>query len=605
LPTVPDQSRAIPVLGKFDVVVIGGGTSGAPAGISAARAGANTLVVEYLHTLGGVGTTGAISSYYWGNRVGFTASVPGQGRWVIEQKMNFWRSELLKAGGNLWFGTLGCGAFVDGNTVKGVVVATPQGRGVVLARVVIDATGNSDIAYAAGASCMYTDETELAVQGTGLPARQLGATYANTDFTIVDETDAVDVWHVFIYSKDKYPDVFDQGKLLDTRERRRIVGDFVMNLLDQLNHRTYPDTIAMAYSNFDTHGYTVDPYLELEHPEKVGHFVSVPYRCTLPRGLEGILVGGLGLSCHRDAVPLVRMQADLQNVGYALGRAAAMCIDQDITPREVNVRQLQEHLVEIGNLPEDVLNADDSFQVTDQQLAAAVKSLPDEYKGIHVVMWADPEKAHAAVLAAFEAATDKQAREAYAQVLAVMGDPIGVPLLIEKVESFKQWDPGWNYRGMGQFGSALSPLDRLIIALGRAGDVAAIPAIVKKMEMLKAEDDFSHHRACALALELIADPAAAQPLAEHLMKPGMQGFVHDTLEKARQFDAESPGGKNAVKTRRDSTRELATARALFRCGDYGDLGQQTLLKYVDDLRGHFSRHAKAVLETPQQKKRPL
>jgi hypothetical protein len=605
LPTIPDEARAIPVLGSFDVVVVGGGTTGAPAGISAARAGAKTLVVEFLHTLGGVGTTGAISSYYWGNRVGFTASVPGEARWIIEQKMNFWRSELLNAGGTLWFGTLGCGAVVDGNTVKGVIVATPQGRGVVLAKTVIDATGNSDIAYAAGAACMYTDEKELAVQGTGLPPRQLGARGANTDFTIVDETDAVDVWHVFIYSKDKYPNVFDQGKLLDTRERRRIVGDFVMNLLDQLNHRTYPDTVSMAYSNFDTHGYTVDPYLELEHPEKIGHFVSVPYRCTLPRGLEGILVGGLGISCHRDAIPLVRMQADMQNLGYALGWAAAMAASQGIVPRKIDVTQLQQHLIEIGNLPESVLQAKDSYEVTDQQLVAAVKTLPDDFQGIHVVMWADPEKAHAAVLAAFEAATDAHIRAAYGQVLAVMGDPIGVPLLIEKVESFKQWDLGWNYRGMGQFGSALSPLDRLIVALGRSGDVSAVPVIVKKMESLRAEHDFSHHRACALALELLGDPAAAKPLAEHLMKPGMRGFVHDTLEKARQLDAESPGGKVAVKTRRDSTRELAVARALFRCGDYGDLGRETLEKYVDDLRGHFSRHAKAVLDTPQKKKRPL
>jgi hypothetical protein len=151
----------------------------------------------------------------------------------------------------------------------------------------------------------------------------------------------------------------------------------------------------------------------------------------------------------------------------------------------------------------------------------------------------------------------------------------------------------------------LSPLDRLIIALGRSGDVSSVPVIVKKMELLRAEDDFSHHRACALALEMLADPTAAKPLAEHLMKPGMQGFVHDTLEKARQLDAESPGGTVGVATRRDSLRELAVARALFRCGDYGDLGQQTLTKYVDDLRGHFSRHAKAVLETPQQKKPPL
>ena len=321
--TIPQEARGLPVLGRYDVVVIGGGTSGVPAGIAAARQGAKTLVVENLHGLGGVGTMGAISTYYWGNRVGFTATVPGKSAWVIEQKMEWWRSELLKAGGELWFGCIGCGALVDGGHVCGAVVVTPRGRGVVLAKAVVDATGNADIAAAAGADCVYTDESEFAMQGTGLPPRNLGATYANTDFDITDETDLLDVWHLFVYSKAKFPAAFDQGKLVDTRERRRIQGDHSLTILDEVNERTYPDTIEVAYSNYDTHGYTIDPYLLLEHPEKRGVHVNVPYRCCLPKGLEGILVGGLGLSAHRDALPLVRMQPDMQNLGYALGVAAA------------------------------------------------------------------------------------------------------------------------------------------------------------------------------------------------------------------------------------------------------------------------------------------
>ncbi|KKK99371.1 hypothetical protein LCGC14_2633420, partial [marine sediment metagenome] len=189
LPTIRQDARALPVLGQYDVVVIGGGTGGAPAGIAAARQGAKTLVVEYLHGLGGVGTLGAISKYYWGNRVGFTATIPGEGSWVIEQKMEWYRSNLLEAGGEIWFGTLGCGTVLRGNRVIGAVVATPHGRGVVLAKAVIDATGNSDVAASAGAECIYTDASEFGMQGTGLPGRKLGGTYNNTDFAVVDETD--------------------------------------------------------------------------------------------------------------------------------------------------------------------------------------------------------------------------------------------------------------------------------------------------------------------------------------------------------------------------------------------------------------------------------
>ncbi len=187
-PTIPQPETMIPVLGKYDVVVIGGGTGGAAAGVGAARQGAKTLVVEYLTTLGGVGTAGAISSYYWGNRTGFTATVDeGRASWVIEQKAEWWRSEILKAGGEIWMNCLGCGAYKDNGQVKGAIVVTPFGRGVVLADVVIDSTGNADIAAAAGAETMYVDDTEPAMQGTGLPPRELGSSYTNTDFTITDE----------------------------------------------------------------------------------------------------------------------------------------------------------------------------------------------------------------------------------------------------------------------------------------------------------------------------------------------------------------------------------------------------------------------------------
>ncbi len=149
--TVVQDARSLPVLGRYDVVVIGGGTAGEPAGIAAARQGAKTLVVEKLHGLGGVGTMGAISNYCQGNRVGFTASVGGGNSWIIEQKMEWWRQALLDAGAEIWFGAIGCGAFVGGplnNEVVGALVVTPRGRGVVLADVVVDATGNADIAAA-------------------------------------------------------------------------------------------------------------------------------------------------------------------------------------------------------------------------------------------------------------------------------------------------------------------------------------------------------------------------------------------------------------------------------------------------------------------------
>ncbi len=590
--TVPQDARALPVLGNYDVVVIGGGTGGAPAGISAARYGAKTLVIEYLHGLGGVGTQGAISTYYWGNRVGFTASVPGKANWVIEQRMQWWRRELLVAGGELWFGTLGCGAVVDGNRVVGAVVTTPQGRGVVLAKVVIDATGNSDVAAAAGADCYYTDASEFGMQGTGLPGRRLGETYNNTDFTIVDETDMLDVWRMFVFSKEKYPQAFDHGRLIDTRERRRIVGDFTITMLDEVNGRTYPDSIVAARSNFDTHGFTIDPYLLLEHPGHSGFNAFMPYRAFLPKGFEGILVTGLGVSAHRDAVPLIRMQPDIQNGGYAAGRAAAMAAEAGVPLRKIDMKALQRHLVEMGNLPESVLTDKDSFPLSDAAFDEAVATLGTEGRGAAVLL-TDPSRAIPRLRNAYAKATNANARQTYAMALAVLGDPTGVETLIEQVRGVEEWDKGWNYRGMGQFGTALSPLDNLIVALGRTGDARAVPVIVEKLKRLTAEHDFSHHRAVALALELIGELSATEPLAELLQKPGIAGFVCDGIDVAKQQGV--PGGTNSEAGRRTSLRELILARALYRCGDSDNLGRKTLEAYTHDLRGHLARHARAVL----------
>lgn len=594
LPTVESPQRGVPILGEYDVVVVGGGTGGAAAGIGAARNKSRTLVIEYLNALGGVGTTGLISSYYWGYRGGFTGEMPFKGSWNPLHKAEWLRKTLREAGGEIWFGALGCGAFVDYGQVKGVVVATPDGRGVVLAKVVIDATGNSDIAAAAGAQTMHTDSSEMAQQGTGLPPMRLGPGYTNTDFTIVDETDLLDMWHVFVYAKHKYPDAFDLGQLLDTRERRRIVGDFVMTLPDQINNRTYPDTIAIAYSNFDTHGYTVDPYLLVEHPEKKGVTVNVPYRCLLPKGLDGILVTGLSISVHRDAVPLTRMQADIQNHSYAAGLIAATAAKNNLNLREVDIRAIQKELVRLGIIPEKALTETDSYPLPPEKIAQAVASAKDGH-GMAVII-THPKESLPLLREAYARAAGKD-KLTYAQILAVMGDATGIDTLIQAVEA-SEWDKGWNYTGMGQFGSSLSRLDTIIVALGHTRDKRAVPAIVKKGLQLEAKHEFSHYRAVAIALEMIGDPSAAGPLAEMLAKPGIRGWVHDTVEKAARLSGRNP---NDNTTRATSIRELNLARALFRCGDKDGLGRAILEEYTRDLRGHLARHARAVLDQGARK----
>ncbi len=591
LSTIESETRPLPVLARYDVVVIGGGTAGAPATIAAARQGARVLVVEFQAGLGGVSTLGLIGKYYHGYRGGFTSEIDrgvaalGGAKGTstrIDWKMEYYRREIRRSGADIWFGSVGCGALVHNGKVRGAVVATPDGRGVVLADVVIDATGNADIAAAAGAPCIVTQGDFLAVQGTGLPPHALGATYTNTDYTFVDDSDMVDHWRLLVAAKRKFAGSFDMGQLIDTRERRRIVGEHTLTILDEVNARTYPDVIAMCKSDFDSHGYTVDPLFVLAHLQRARVTTYVPYRCLLPEGLNGMLVVGIGLSVHRDALPVVRMQPDVQNVGYAAGCAAAMAAGSgDGAVREIDLKALQKHLAEIGCIPAEALEFKDSYPLSDEAVAAAAGNLGKGFKPAAVIM-ASKDRAMPKLKAAYQQAGDDKTRLLYAHALAIFGDRTGSEALLEFVGKAKAWDKGWNFRGMGQYGPALSELDRHIVALGMAREPAATKVIIEKLKLLTPASEFSHHRAVALALEMLGDKSAAKPLGKLLSQPGMTG-------QAKHEPTADQG-------RSEPLRELILARALYRLGDYDGIARKILESYATDVRGHYARHAAAILQ---------
>ena len=590
--TIASPERALPILGEYDVVVAGGGTGGAPAGIGAARKGASALVLEFQDHLGGVGTLGLISSYYHGYRKGFTSEVDEgikemagpkrKGGWNPVAKREWWRNGNAEAGAEVWFSTLACGALVENGKVKGVIVATPQGRGVVLAKTVVDSTGNSDIAVAAGADFITTSAEHIAMQGTGLSPRALGTGYNNTDYSFADESDTVDQWRMIVAARRKYRNSYDISSFINTRERRRIVGEAFVSPLDIINGRTWHDTISLHQSNFDTHGYTVHPIFLIDFPDKKEMIAPVPYRALLPRGLDGIIVTGLGMSAHRDSMPILRMQACIQNQGYAAGVAAATLAEQGLPTRSLDVKALQQHLVEIGSLPADILESQDSGPASDAQVKTAITTVVQDYRGLALVL-EEKDRSLPLLKKAFADSDDPTHRLTYANILGMLGDHTGVPTLIEHVRA-QDWDEGWNFRGMGQFGGSISPLDSHIIALGKSAANERLSAIVGKVASLDASKEFSHHRAVALALEAHPDPSAAKPLADLLSKENMTGYaITDISESNRQEQRSEP------------LREIILARALYRCGDHEGIGEKILQTYAKDLRGLFAKHARAIL----------
>lgn len=607
LETVPAEARGLPVLAEFDVVVVGGGTAGAPAAIGAARQGAKTLVVEYQEGLGGTGTLGSITKPYHGNFIGFTKEVPFPDReHNVEYKMEWYRREIRKAGGAIWFGVLGCGAVVEQDRLRGVVLATPEGRGVVLARCVVDATGNADVAVAAGAPTVFGgDAGDISIQGAGLPVRPLNPRGVNTDYLLVDESDMLDTWRALVGTRIAMrAEDYDAGPLIQTRERRRIVGDHVLRYVDQIAGRTYPDSIVFSASDYDVHAYPLDPYfalfphdeksLQANHPAPGGSCYT-PYRCLLPRGLDGILVAGIGMSMEADASAMVRMQRDIQNQGYAAGVAAAMISRAGCGTRQIDIQALQRHLVEIGNLPEEVLQHQDSFPMPHEKIREAVEALAgagDRQRACRAlaVVLAHRDTALPLLQAAFVRA-DGEPKLTYARILGFLGQREALPVLIEALDKISAWDAKILQGKMAEYAHLPTRTDSIIMALGRIGDRRALPAILAKLERLDEKVTLSHHRAVAVALEQIGDPATAEPLAKLLGKPGMSGHALKAVVPLPE----------PMDQRRDRTaplREIVLARALYRCGDFQGLGEATLREYQQDLRGVLARHAAAVLQRP-------
>ncbi len=605
-------ATSYPVLGEYDVVVVGGGTSGGPAAIGAARQGAKTLVIEYQHGFGGVGTVGMIARYWKGYREGFTKEMdvgvrelrslyaPPINGWDIFDKMEWYRREMRDAGAEMWMRSMAWGAVVSDGNVQGVAVSTPFGSGIVLAKIVIDSTGNGDIAIAAGADYEYYGSSRISIQGTGLPPFNLGEAYNNSDFTVSYESDVVDAWQLRVFgkSKSRAGDAYDVSNLIDSRERRRVLGDFYLTVMDQLMQRTYPDTIYKAYSDYDCHGVNYNKYIFLQ-PNPSAFSCYVPYRCLLPKGLEGILTTGMGISVHSDALPLIRMQPDLQNQGYAAGVAAAIAANKGVGPRQIDIKKLQRHLVDIGNLPDEVLAEKDFYPLSEARVKKAVENALEEYGGrvgeeISIVF--SHETIALPLLRDAYHASEGKKKLFYAHILAVMEDPTGLETLINYTNG-RRWD-----KGHPRPTAKMSDVDRLIISIALPKDPQATSTVVQKMARMNAAFDYSHFRAVAIALDQLQDPAAAPALAALLKKRGMTGYsVHSVEDMVKQDQAAlkklgvDAGTKFSFETREFSMRELALARALYRCGDHEGVGQKILEEYSTDLRGILAAHAHAVL----------
>jgi HEAT repeat protein len=271
------------------------------------------------------------------------------------------------------------------------------------------------------------------------------------------------------------------------------------------------------------------------------------------------------------------MNADMINMGYAGGYAAAMAVQSGQSLRQLDLRPVQNHLVQVGNLtPEHLSSARDAEPPTEAALKAAAAD-PKSREELAILFYGG-KRSLPVLRTSFAAAPTVNKGVA----LCTLGDPAAVPYLSSwlKSQSIGQgdrytWDNFINHR----------EIEAVMWCIGIPGDERVIDALVQKLQQCDLEDNWSRIRVITGALGRIGSPKAAQNLHDFLLSPGVSGHARIT---ATQDDIKAASFSKAY-------TELFVATALYRCGDLNGLGRSTLESYLNDWRGIFHRYAGHVL----------
>jgi len=165
-----EPAKQIPVLDRADVVVLGGGPGGIGAAVTAARAGARTILVERSGSFGGMWTSGILGAimpspyvrglfmelveryqqgsgwHQWGNEYGHG------GTYDVETARIALDDVVVSSGVIPYFYTAFSDVIRQGNCLRGVIVECKEGRRAIMGEQFIDSTGDGDVSVRAGAS---------------------------------------------------------------------------------------------------------------------------------------------------------------------------------------------------------------------------------------------------------------------------------------------------------------------------------------------------------------------------------------------------------------------------------------------------------------------
>ena len=445
--TYIEPQTTVPVYDECDVLVVGGGSAGHSAAIAAARAGnKNIILMERYGYCGGDVTGGYVllipalsfhektyvrglqEEWYtrlkkypgavmgpppelagshdplliraWGPYGGATHVQPARVEHGFMLEPNQLKIELdvmldeHRDAIRVMYHSWGVKPIMEGNVCKGVFFESKEGRKAILAKFVIDATGDADLCRLSGAPTSSAIDDECRCSSTALVYRIGGFSknaYNQWNFThreeaqklsealykihgfrsgmitatqsdvfwvnnwqpkrdcskIVDQTATemgtrLKIREVLEYYRTACPEVFRNAYLYDiapqlgTRGSHRIVGEHVIGANDWAFPKEHEDCIAW-HSTVDT--------LNDSAP------IEIPYRAILPQKVDNLLAPGRHISADAVAIDNVNLIPQCVGTGQAAGVAAAVAVAEGSTAHTVSVAKVQDILAGEQDVP--------------------------------------------------------------------------------------------------------------------------------------------------------------------------------------------------------------------------------------------------------------
>lgn len=186
--TYHENAKELPIAGEYDVIVAGSGPAGTAAAVMAGRIGAKVLIIEWNNAIGGISTsgmmshwTGSVTSPMYTEILQRSADMnEGEQKGKIQQFINpenlktVYLDMLKDANVDVLLYTFVCGVVMEGDQLTGVITESKSGRRVFRSKVVVDGTGDGDVAAFAGVEYYKGRESDGKMQPTTLMFKVAG-----------------------------------------------------------------------------------------------------------------------------------------------------------------------------------------------------------------------------------------------------------------------------------------------------------------------------------------------------------------------------------------------------------------------------------------------